>query len=140
MKGKKMIEQEFVFRDEGYQLLGACFEVYNVLGFGLAEELYQEAVEIELQLRGISNVSRPKLTCIYKDRQLRKTYFPDFVVFGSVVVELKAVRQLEEEHYGQILNYLRITQHPVGYLVNFGKRGGLDYKRFLLSEFVKVTA
>lgn len=130
-----MSDNEFLFREEGYRLLGTCFEVYNELGFGLAEEIYQESVEIELELRGISYVSKPSLTCVYKGRALRKEYFPDMVVFAKIVVELKAVSELDDEHYGQILNYMRITKQPVGYLINFGKRGGLEHKRFVLSEF-----
>ena len=131
-----MSGKEFVFRDEGYRLLGACFEVYNELGFGLAEELYQESFEIELELRDIPYIRKPSLSCVYKGRTLRKEYFPDVIVFESIVVELKAVSELNDDHYGQILNYMRITKKPVGYLINFGKRGGLEHKRFVLSEFM----
>lgn len=123
-------------KDESYQLIGACFEVYNNLGFGLAEEIYQESVAIEFELRSIPFVEKSELQCFYKNNLLRKRFIPDFITFKSIITELKAVSHLTEEHYGQLLNYMRITKSPLGYLINFGKRGGLDYKRFILSEFL----
>ena len=134
-KEKKMINDEFLMREESYRLLGACFEVYNEQGFGLAEEIYQESLGIEFQLQVISNVEKPALSCMYKDRVLRKVYVPDFVVFDKIILELKAVSALTEEHFGQLLNYMRISRSPIGYLANFGKRGGLEHKRFVLSEY-----
>jgi len=123
-------------KDESYRLIGAAFEVYNDRGFGLGEEIYQECMEIELSLQSIPFRAKQELACFYKGRELRKRYFPDLFVFDGIVVELKAVAQLLPEHDAQILNYLRITKRPLGYLLNFGKRGGLDQKRFILSEFL----
>jgi len=123
-------------KDESYRLLGAAFEVYNDRGFGLAEDIYQECLEIELELRDIPFRAKQELACFYKGRELKKRYIPDLVVFGSIVVELKAVSQLLPEHEAQLLNYLRIAKQPLGYLINFGKAGGLDFKRIILSEFL----
>ena len=123
-------------KDESYRLMGAVFEVYNDRGFGLGEDLYHECLEIELELRGISFRAKPDLTCFYKGRELKKRYIPDLFVFESIVVELKAVSQLLPEHEAQLINYMRITQQPLGYLINFGKSGGVDYKRIILSEFL----
>ena len=123
-------------KDESYRLIGAAFEVYNDRGFGLAEEIYQECMEIELELRGISFRAKQELACFYKGRELKRRYIPDLVLFGSIVVELKAVSQLLPEHEGQLMNYMRITRQPLGYLINFGKAGGLDFKRIILSEFL----
>jgi len=123
-------------QEESYRLLGAAFEVYNDRGFGLAEEIYQECLEIELELRGIPFRAKQELACFYKGRELKKRYIPDLSVFGSLVAELKAVSQLLAEHEAQLLNYLRITKQPLGYLLNFGKPGGLDFKRIILSEFL----
>jgi GxxExxY protein len=124
-----------VYRDEGYRLMGAAFEVYNEKGGGLAEEIYQECLEIELELRGIPFCSKQELACHYKGRELKKRYFPDLFVFGCLVVELKSVAQLAPEHEAQLLNYMRITRQPVGYLINFGHQDTLEWKRFILSEF-----
>ena len=123
-------------KDESYRLLGAAFEVYNDRGFGLAEEIYQECIEIEFELRGISFRAKQELACYYKGRELKKRYIPDLFVFGSIVVELKAVSHLLPEHEAQLINYLRLTKQPLGYLLNFGKTGGLDFKRIILSEFL----
>ena len=70
----------------------------------------------------------------YKNRQLVKKYEPDLFVFGEIVVELKAVSQLDPDHEAQLFNYLRIARRPVGYLLNFGRRGELEWKRFVVSD------
>jgi len=126
-----------IYRTEGYKLMGAAFEVYNDRGYGLAEELYQECLEIELGLRDIPFHSKHELRCFYKGRRLQKRYVPDLFVFEGLVVELKAVTELAPEHEAQLLNYMRIAKQPVGYLINFGHKDTLEWKRFILSEFIK---
>ena len=116
--------------------MGAAFEVYNDRGPGLAEELYHECLEIELEMRGIAVESKAEIKCYYKGRELKKNYIPDMFVFGCLVVELKAVTELVAEHEAQLMNYMRISKQPVGYLVNFGHKGSLEWKRFTLSEFI----
>ena len=125
-----------IYKDEGYRLMGAAFEVYNERGYGLAEEIYQECLEIELALRKIPFVSRHELKCFYKGQQLNKRYVPDLFVLDCLLVELKAVAQLAPEHEAQLLDYLRITRQPVGYLINFGHKDFLEWKRFILSEYI----
>jgi len=75
-----------IYKDQGYQLMGAAFEVYNDRGYGLAEEIYQECLEIELGLRRISFRSKAELKCFYKGRELKKRYVPDLYVFGFSAV------------------------------------------------------
>ena len=125
-----------IYKEEGYKLMGAAFEVHNVQGYGMAEEIYQECLEIELELRGIPFKAKQELRCFYKGRELKKRYVPDLFVFDALVVELKAVTQLLPEHEAQLINYMRITKQPVGYLLNFGSKGGLEWKRFILSELI----
>ena len=125
-----------IYKDEGYKLMGAAFEVYNEQGCGLAEEIYQESLEIELELRGIAFRSKQELTCFYKGRELKRHYVPDLYVFNCLVVELKAVSQLLPEHEAQLINYMRITKQPVGYLINFGHKDTLEWKRIILSELI----
>jgi GxxExxY protein len=124
------------FAQEGYDFMGALFEVPKVLGGGLLEEIYQESLEIELGLRGISYQSQHALTTHYKHVELKKKYIPDLIVADHVVVELKSVRELTSDHEAQLLNYMRLTRQPVGYLVNFAPIVKVEWKRFLLSEFV----
>jgi GxxExxY protein len=123
-----------MFKEEGYKLMGAAFEVYNQLGYGMAEEVYQQSLEIELALRKIPFLSKHQLTVFYKDRALEARYTPDLFVFGGIVVELKAVAELISDHEAQLFNYMRIARQPVGYLINFGRKGELEWKRFILSD------
>jgi len=117
--------------------MGAAFEVYNEKRGGMAEEIYQECLEIELELRSIPFKSKQALACFYKGRELGRRYAPDLFVLDCLVVELKTVAQLLPEHEAQLLNYLRITRQPVGYLINFGPKDSLEWKRFILSEFIE---
>lgn len=124
------------FAEEGYALMAAAFEVHNIQGGGLLEEIYQQSLEIELELRGIPFLSKAELKVFYKDRPLKKTYIPDLLVHSRIMVELKYVSSLVPEHEAQLLNYMRITRHPVGYLINFAPLGKIEWKRFVLSEFL----
>lgn len=121
---------------EGYTLMGAAFEVHNVQGGGLLEEIYQESLELELNLRAIPFRRKQQLSVYYKGTELEKKYIPDLFVYDRIVVELKAVTALSEHHEAQIINYMRITKQPIAYLINFGPIGKLEYKRLILSEFV----
>ena len=124
------------FRQEGYALMAAAFEVHNELGGGLLEEIYQEALAIELGLRSIPFASKPRIQAFYKTARLQKRYVPDFTVYEKIVVELKAVSGLLREHEAQLVNYLRLTRCPVGYLLNFAPPERLQWKRFVFSEFL----
>lgn len=130
-----MRKQEQLYQEEGYRFMGAAFEVYNEIGGGLLEEIYQESLEIELEKRGIGFRSKQELAVFYKGRELKKRYIPDLYIFNQIVVELKAVSELAPEHEAQLINYMRIARQPVGYLLNFAHRESLEWKRFVLSEF-----
>src|SRR5687768_13295123 len=108
-----------MLEDEGYKLMGAAFEVYNQLGYGMAEEIYQQSLEVELSLRGIPFLTKEELAVFYKGRQLETRYKPDLYVFGALIVEIKAVSELVAAHEAQLFNYMRIARQPVGYLLNF---------------------
>lgn len=114
---------------EGYALIGACFEVYNELGNGFLEDVYQESLELELTERGVPFISQPKLPVLYKGRTLRKHYEADLLVCDKIIVELKSVRALAPEHEAQLLHYLKSTGRRVGYLVNFGAATKLEWLR-----------
>ena len=129
-----------IYKDEGYQLMAAAFEVYNDRGYGLAEEIYQECLEIELGLRGIAFASKAELRCFYKGRELKRRYVPDLYVLGCLVVELKAVAELAPEHDAQLFNSMRIARQPVGYLINFGHKSTPEWKRLILSELIPPAA
>jgi GxxExxY protein len=128
------------FAEEGYAIMGAAFEVHRELGGGLLEEIYQQALEIEFELREIPYLADEELRIYYKTRLLRKWYVPDFLAYGRVLVEIKFLKQLIPEHEAQLINYMRITRQPVGYLINFGPIAKVEWKRFILSEFIDQTA
>lgn len=115
--------------------MAAAFEVHNNLGGGLLEEIYQEAMELELATKGTPFRSQQELAVFYKGREMRKRYVPDLVVEGHLIVELKAVAMLSKEHVAQLLNYMRIAKMPVGYLLNFGPIRKLEWRRLVLQEF-----
>ncbi|PYL01707.1 MAG: GxxExxY protein [Verrucomicrobia bacterium] len=118
---------------KGEIMMGAAFEVYNEQGYGLAEEIYQESLEIELELRHIPYKTKQELTTFYKGRLLKKRYIPDLVTNDQIVVELKAVSEMLPEHEAQLLNYMRVSRMSVGYLINFGHKDTLEWKRFILT-------
>lgn len=128
-----------MFKEEGYKLMGAAFEVYNQLGYGMAEEVYQQSLEIELSLREIPFRFKPELAVFYKGRPLSTLYKPDLFAYEGIVVELKAVSELVSDHEAQLFNYLRIARHHVGYLINFGRKGELEWKRFIVSDLHHAT-
>jgi GxxExxY protein len=129
-----------MLEDEGYKLMGAAFEVYNELGHGLAEEIYQQSLEIELMLRSIPFETKRDLHVFYKGRGLETSYRPDLLVWNEIVVELKAISALTPDHEGQLINYMRIARKQVGYLINFGKKGELEWKRFVVSDLHRDRA
>lgn len=121
---------------EGYYLMGAVFEVYREIGHGLAEEIYQESLELELGFQSIQFSSKSELAVFYKHHRLQKKYIPDLIVSGEVVTELKSVKEIVPNHESQLLNYMRITKKAVGYLINFGTPNRVEWKRFILQEFI----
>ena len=121
-----------LYSKEGYALMAAAFEVHNEQGGGMAEEVYQESLELELGDQGIPFVPKQELVIYYKGRQLKKRYVPDLYVHDGIVVELKAVSALAPEHEAQLINYLRLAKKRVGYLINFGPIKGVEWKRFVI--------
>jgi GxxExxY protein len=121
--------ENYPHKEQTYRIIGACFEVSNEKGCGFLEAVYQECMEIELGLQHIPFASKKPLRLSYKGHPLRQTYEPDLICFDSIVVELKAVGGLTDEHRAQVINYLNATGHDVALLVNFGHYPKLEYER-----------
>jgi GxxExxY protein len=117
---------------ESYEIMGACFEVYKEKGSGFLESVYQECLDIELGDRQIPFIAHPPLALTYKGRPLKSTFTPDFICYDKIVVELKAVSGLTNEHRAQVQNYLRATKLQLGLLVNFAHYPKLEYERIAL--------
>ena len=107
-------------------------EVYYKLGIGFLEPIYQAALAIEFNGRGVPYVREPKIEVVYKDVPLHKTYRPDFVCYDQIIVELKTQFRLTGVEEAQIINYLKITKKRVGLLINFGALHKLEWKRYVV--------
>ena len=129
---------ELIYKQESYAIIGACFEVYNEKGGGFLEPVYQECLGIEFEYQRIPAIPKPSLTLSYRDRILAQTYQPDFVCFEKIIVELKAVSALTDEHRAQLLNYLHATGFELGLLVNFGHYPKLEYERIAKTQRLKT--
>jgi len=126
-----------IYPDESYAIIGACFAVYKDKGCGFTEPVYQECVGIEFEFQSIAFRAQERLKLTYRGRELRKTFKPDFICYDKIVVELKAVSCLMDEHRAQVINYLHATGMHLGILVNFGHYPKLEYERLVLTEKIK---
>ena len=108
------------------QIIGAFFKVYNTLGYGFSEKVYENALGLELRKLGLKAEQQKKIL-VYYHSQVVGEYFADIVVNETVIIELKAARQLLEEHEAQLLNYLKASRVEVGLLLNFGPKA--EHKR-----------
>ena len=121
-----------IYPQECYAIIGAAMQVYNTLGSGFLEAVYQEALEIEFQKRNIPYEREKELRISYREVELKQTYRADYVCFGKIIVELKAVHELDDVHRAQVINYLHITQCKLGILLNFGHPDELQFERLVL--------
>jgi GxxExxY protein len=123
---------KILYKDEVYAIQGAVFDVYWELGCGFLEAVYQECLEKELKIRGIPFESQKELRLSYKGEVLNLTYKPDLVCFGKIIVELKAVKVVEDIHRAQLFNYLKATGLRLGLLVNFGHYPKATVERIIM--------
>ena len=123
---------KLVYPDETYKILGACFEVYKRKGCGFLEPVYQECLGIEFSFQKIPFTAQQELILKYRGQRLKQTYKPDFICFEKIIVEIKAVSHLIDEHRAQLLNYLHATGLKVGLLINFGHHPKIEHERFVI--------
>ena len=123
---------KILFKDEVYSIQGAVFDVYREMGCGFLEPVYQECLEIELKSRGIPFEPQKELRLSYKAEVLNLTYKPDFVCYDTIIVELKAVKEIDDVHRAQVFNYLKATSLRLGLLVNFGHYPKATVERIIM--------
>ncbi|MCX6158473.1 MAG: GxxExxY protein [Ignavibacteriae bacterium] len=131
----KYNNEDYPFRAETERIIGLCMKVHSTLGFGFLEAVYQEALEYEFRRNGVTFIPEKELVINYDGYRLKKTYKSDFICYDNIILELKAVDNISNEHYSQVLNYLKATGFKLGLLVNFGSKS-LQFKR-IINNFEK---
>ncbi|HPG30226.1 MAG TPA: GxxExxY protein [bacterium] len=131
---------DLLYKDEVYKIVGAAFEVYNELGNGFLEAVYQEALEIEFDLQNIKFIPQNELSINYKSKKLKQRYKPDFIVFDKIIVEIKSIKKLTENDIAQIIHYLKATGIKLGLLINFGNANKLEWERIILEKNIRVDS
>lgn len=133
VKNKVVImDKELLYKDESYLIRGAVFEVYREMGCGFLEAVYQECLEKELLKQRIPFVSQPELELFYKQERLQQIYKPDLICYEKIIVELKSVKEICNDHRAQLHNYLKATGLQLGFLINFG-----HYPKATIERIVK---
>lgn len=126
------INEKILFKAECYAIQGAVFEVYREMGSGFLESVYQECLQQEFRLRNIPFQAQAELELSYKGERLNQMYKPDFVCFNQIIVELKAVKDIGDEHRAQVFNYLKASGLKLALLVNFGNYPKATVERIVL--------
>lgn len=124
--------EKILFKDEVYAIQGAIFDVYREMGCGFLEAVYQECLEKELRQRKIPFASQQELCLVYKGQPLNQRYKLDLICFDKIIIELKAVSKLANEHKAQLSNYLKASNLRLGLLVNFGHYPKAQIERIIL--------
>lgn len=121
--------QNIIYAHESYQIIGAAMKVHSVLGPGFTEKVYQDAIEIEFRERNIPSEREKELHASYKGIQLDGKFIPDYICYDKIIVELKAVKELEDLHRSQAINYAKVAGLKLALLINFGE-SSLVYERY----------
>ena len=124
-----MKEKSYLHSEITEVIIGAFYDVYNTLGYGFLEKVYENALVLELAERGLSSKQQQPINVFYKNVQVGN-YFADIVVENSVIIELKAAENIIVQHEFQLINYLKATEIEIGLLMNFGKKPQFKRKIF----------
>ncbi|MFN3997198.1 GxxExxY protein [Algoriphagus sp.] len=124
------MESNLIYREESYRVIGKCMEVHNELGHGFLEIVYKDALELVFRQDGIPYEREKPYEVLFRGVLLPHKFYADFVVEGKIILEVKCVSALTDEHIAQTINYLKVSGNKLGLLVNFG-RGKMEYKRLV---------
>lgn len=126
------INSEYYYKkDENYTIVGLCMEVHRILGPGLLEIVYKDALEIEFKNNNIPFEREKEFFIEYKENILPHKFYADFVVFDDIILEIKSVKEINNEHIARTLNYMRLADTPVGIIANFQNKS-LIHKRLVI--------
>lgn len=120
-----------IFPQESYAIIGAAMKVHSTLGCGFTEKVYQDALAVEFNKNKIPFQREVELHVVYDDIELPSTFIPDFICYDNIIVELKAVRELDDMHRSQAYNYAKVSGYQLALLVNFGEPS-LTYERLVV--------
>ncbi len=122
---------KIIYREESYNIIGKCYEVYNYLGNGFLEIVYKDALEYEFRKANIPFEREKEYKVIYKDITLPHKFYADFVVYGKIILEVKSTSEMADKYIAQALNYLKVSENKLALLVNFSPEK-LDFQRIVL--------
>lgn len=123
--------ENFPFKAETYKILGLCMEVHNNLGHGFLEVVYKDALQFEFEKNEIPFQREKEYKVNYKGVILPHSFFADFIVFGKIILEIKGVKTIHDEHIAQAINYLKVSKNEIALIVNFGE-AKLSFRRIKL--------
>lgn len=124
------MENGIIYKEESYQIIGKCMEVHNELGHGFSEIVYKDALEIVFHQNNIFFEREKLYEVLFRGILLPHNFYSDFVVMNKIILEVKCVKTISDEHISQTINYLKVSNNKLGLIVNFG-RGKLEYKRIV---------
>ncbi len=134
------MKASIIYKEESYAIIGGCFNVYKDKGPGFTEAVYHECLEIEFEFLKIPFQSQVQLPLEYRGQLLKQRFQPDFICHEKIILEIKAVTAICDEHRSQVLNYLNATGHQLGLLINFGVYPRLEYERLANTAKINQTA
>ena len=121
---------ELIYKQEVYEIISCAMEVLNELGHGFHEKIYENALCVEFDLRGIKYLQQKEFDINYKHKKIGE-YVPDLIVYDKIVVDTKVIKEITDHETGKMLNYLKVTKQKVGLIINF-KYSKLEWKRLIL--------
>ncbi len=120
-----------LFKEEVYEIVGLCMEVYNSLGYGFLEIVYKDAMEIDFLEKNMEHQREKEFPIFYKEKKLKRTFFADFLMSDKIIVEVKANAEgIPDDAIAQTINYLKASGIRIGLIINFSKRK-LEYRRVI---------
>jgi GxxExxY protein len=125
--------EDYLLADETYKIIGILFEVHKILGKGFSEIVYKDALEFEFSENNIPYEREKEYSVNYKNTILKHQFYTDFVVYESIILEIKTVECFNNNHYNQCLNYLKVSANELALLVNFNSNS-LEYKRIIRTK------
>jgi GxxExxY protein len=123
--------EEYLYKTENYKIVGLCMEIHRILGSGLLEVVYKDALEFELQQHKIPYTREKEYPVYYKGKLLPHQFYADFVVYDNIILEVKALNEINKEHIAQTINYIKLARGKLGVIINFGT-AELQHKRIIL--------